>query len=70
MHALRGIISHPEFELVALVVHSDDKAGKDAGEIAGVASGQTKVAVEHVTRTREDQASDWPRGLAGTPTAS
>jgi 4-hydroxy-tetrahydrodipicolinate reductase len=65
MHALRGIISHPELELVGLVVHSDYKAGRDAGELAGVASDQTKVAVEHVTRTREDQASDWPRGLAG-----
>jgi hypothetical protein len=36
-HALRGIISHPELELVGLVVHSDDKVGKDAGELAGVA---------------------------------
>src|SRR3954471_1095445 len=36
MHALRGIINHPELELVGLVVHSDDKAGKDAGELAGV----------------------------------
>src|SRR5687767_10287256 len=36
IHALRGIISHPELELVGLVVHSDDKAGKDAGELAGV----------------------------------
>jgi hypothetical protein len=35
-HALRGIINHPELELVGLVVHSDDKAGKDAGELAGV----------------------------------
>jgi hypothetical protein len=36
MHALRGIINHPELELVGLVVHNDDKAGKDAGELAGV----------------------------------
>jgi 4-hydroxy-tetrahydrodipicolinate reductase len=35
-HALRGIISHPDLELVGLVVHSDEKAGKDAGELAGV----------------------------------
>ena len=35
-HALRGIINHPELELVGLVVHSGDKAGKDAGELAGV----------------------------------
>ncbi|HVV31445.1 MAG TPA: diacylglycerol kinase [Mycobacteriales bacterium] len=35
VHALRGIISHPELELVGLVVHSDEKAGRDAGDIAG-----------------------------------
>jgi 2,4-diaminopentanoate dehydrogenase len=44
------------------------EAGTIAGvrfEIAGLVNGSTKVAVEHVTRTREDQAPDWPRGLAG-----
>ncbi len=35
-HALRGIIEHPDLELVGLLVHSADKAGKDAGDIAGV----------------------------------
>jgi 4-hydroxy-tetrahydrodipicolinate reductase len=34
-------------------------------EIAGVVGGQKRIAVEHVTRTREDLAPDWPRGLAG-----
>jgi 4-hydroxy-tetrahydrodipicolinate reductase len=34
--ALRGIIEHPELELVGLLVHSSSKAGQDAGEIAGV----------------------------------
>jgi 2,4-diaminopentanoate dehydrogenase len=33
--ALRGILEHPELELVGLLVHSEEKAGKDAGEIAG-----------------------------------
>ena len=44
------------------------EAGTIAGvrfEIAGVVKGATKIAVEHVTRTREDQAPHWPRGLAG-----
>jgi 2,4-diaminopentanoate dehydrogenase len=36
IHALRGIINHPELELVGLVVHSDEKAGRDAGELAGL----------------------------------
>jgi hypothetical protein len=35
-HALRLIAEHPELELVGLWVHSADKAGKDAGELAGI----------------------------------
>jgi 2,4-diaminopentanoate dehydrogenase len=34
--ALRGVIDHPELELVDLVVHSDVKAGKDAGKLCGI----------------------------------
>jgi len=34
--ALRGIINHPGLELVGLLVHSDAKAGLDAGELCGV----------------------------------
>ena len=36
IHALRAIARHPELELVALVVSSPAKAGKDAGELAGI----------------------------------
>ncbi len=35
--ALRGVIDHPQLELVDLVVHSDSKAGRDAGELCGIA---------------------------------
>src|SRR4051794_2198613 len=35
-HALRLIARHPDLELVGLWVHSADKAGRDAGELAGV----------------------------------
>jgi hypothetical protein len=35
--ALRGVIDHPELELVDLVVHSDAKAGRDAGDLCGIA---------------------------------
>ncbi|MEX2555789.1 MAG: diacylglycerol kinase [Actinomycetota bacterium] len=35
-YALRGIINHPELDLVGLWVHSEKKAGMDAGELAGV----------------------------------
>ena len=35
--ALRGVIDHPELQLVDVVVHSDAKAGCDAGELCGIA---------------------------------
>jgi 4-hydroxy-tetrahydrodipicolinate reductase len=34
--SLRCIIGHPELELVGLWVHSPEKVGRDAGELAGV----------------------------------
>ncbi|OHV39052.1 MULTISPECIES: NAD(P)H-dependent amine dehydrogenase family protein [Pseudofrankia] len=34
--ALRTVIEHPNLELVGLYVYSDAKAGKDAGELAGL----------------------------------
>jgi len=35
-YALRGIIGHPDLELVGLWVHSDAKAGRDAGALCGL----------------------------------
>jgi len=35
--ALRGVILRPEFELVAHLVHSPDKVGRDSGDIVGAA---------------------------------
>ncbi len=35
--ALRGVIDHPELQLVDVVVHNDAKAGRDAGELCGIA---------------------------------
>ena len=34
--AFRGIIQHPDLELVGLHVHGADKVGRDAGELAGL----------------------------------
>ncbi len=34
--AIRGVLEHPDLELVGCWVHSADKAGRDAGELAGV----------------------------------
>ena len=33
--AIQGVLRHPELELVGCWVHSDDKDGRDAGELAG-----------------------------------
>jgi hypothetical protein len=36
-HSLRSVINHPNLDLVGLFVYSEDKAGRDAGELAGTA---------------------------------
>ena len=50
--ALRGVIEHPELELVGLLVHSPDKAGKDAGELAGAAPVGVKATNDAVAFIR------------------
>src|ERR1700757_3075268 len=35
-HALRAIIQHPQMTLAGVYVHSDSKAGRDAGELCGI----------------------------------
>jgi 4-hydroxy-tetrahydrodipicolinate reductase len=35
IHAVPAIVAHPELELAGLWVHSDSKAGRDAGELCG-----------------------------------
>ncbi|WP_179476140.1 NAD(P)H-dependent amine dehydrogenase family protein [Mycolicibacterium vinylchloridicum] len=37
IHALKALITNPEFELTGVWVSSDSKAGKDAAELAGLA---------------------------------
>ena len=37
-HSLRAVIAHPNLDLVGLYVYSEDKAGRDAGELCGVAA--------------------------------
>ncbi len=36
IHAVPGIVAHPRLELAGLWVHSDSKAGRDAGELCGI----------------------------------
>src|SRR4051794_36133410 len=35
IHSVPAIAAHPDLELVGLWVHSDSKAGRDAGEVCG-----------------------------------
>ena len=43
--AIQGIDSHPELKLVGVWVHSPEKVGRDAGELAGI--GPLGVAASH-----------------------
>jgi len=36
VHAVPAIVRHPDLELAGLWVHSDEKAGRDAGELCGI----------------------------------
>jgi 4-hydroxy-tetrahydrodipicolinate reductase len=36
VHAVPAIVAHPQLELAGLWVHSDSKAGRDAGELCGI----------------------------------
>ena len=48
-HSLRAITQHPQMKLVGLYVHSESKAGRDAGELCGIATTGIKA-----TRNIED----------------
>jgi 4-hydroxy-tetrahydrodipicolinate reductase len=37
VHAVSGIVSHPDLELVGVYAHSPEKAGHDGGELCGIA---------------------------------
>ena len=58
--ALRAIIEHPGLELVGLIVHSDDKVGKDAAELCGLDEKTDVVEsndVDEVLATKPDVVS-------------
>src|SRR5204862_2810991 len=35
--SIKGVLAHPELELVGCWVHSPDKSGRDVGDVVGVA---------------------------------
>ena len=52
--AIQDVIRHPELELVGCWVHSDDKSGRDAGELAG----EQPIGVAATTDVDELLAAD------------
>jgi hypothetical protein len=54
--ALRAVIEHPNLELVGLYVHSKEKAGRDAGELCGLAPVGVKAtnSIDDVVALRPD----------------
>jgi 2,4-diaminopentanoate dehydrogenase len=55
---VRRCAGHPELELVAVLVHADDKAGRDSGTLVGGAANGvvTTQSVDDVLATRPDVA--------------
>ncbi|HEX7854009.1 MAG TPA: dihydrodipicolinate reductase [Sphingobium sp.] len=56
LRALRRAIEHPSLDLVGLWVHSPDKVGRDAGELAGIAPIGVKAtnSIEDVIALKPD----------------
>jgi 4-hydroxy-tetrahydrodipicolinate reductase len=54
--ALRRVIEHPELSLVGVYVHSGNKAGRDAGELCGIAPIGVKAtnSIEDIIALRPD----------------
>jgi len=55
---VRRCAEHPELELVAVMVHADDKAGRDSGELVGAAANGivTTQSLDDVLATKPDAA--------------
>ena len=63
--SLRGVIDHPGMELVGLWVHAEEKAGRDAGELAGRSPTGVMATndIEAITALGADCVLYMPRGL-------
>ncbi len=56
LHSLRAIIHHPQMTLAGLYVHSESKAGRDAGELCGLGAVGIKATrrIEDIIALRPD----------------
>ena len=55
---VRRLAGHPQLQLVAVLVHADDKAGRDSGEVVGAAANgiTTTQSVDDVIAAQPDAA--------------
>ena len=78
VEAIRGILDHPDLELAGVKVYTDQKMGRDAGDLAGTAPVGIAAAkdvdtagvdaVLYAPRTR--RSTRWPRFWPQGPTSS
>ena len=54
--AIESVVAHPELELAGVIVHSREKEGRDAGELAGIAATGVRATrdVEAALATKPD----------------
>lgn len=54
--AIHSVVRNPHLELAGVIVHSPDKAGRDAGELAGIGAIGVKATLDHAAllATRPD----------------
>jgi hypothetical protein len=64
MRALRAVIEHPKLSLAGVYVHSEAKAGRDAGELCGLAPAGVKATrnIEEVLALQADCVLYMPQG--------
>ena len=69
LNALRHILVHPDLELVGVRVHSEDKAGRDAGELLGDApvGVRATTGIDDILALDADVVCHTARAETGTP---
>ncbi len=62
--AMRAVIEHPSMDLVGVWVHSDEKAGQDAGDLCGVGPTGIRATreLDEITALRADCVLYMPQG--------
>ncbi|MET0386898.1 MAG: dihydrodipicolinate reductase [Polyangiales bacterium] len=64
LRALRAVIEHPRLRLVGVYVHSDAKAGRDAGELCGLPPNGVKTtrSIDDIIALKPDCVLYMPQG--------